>query len=236
MDGDILINIKNNYNDNNNVSIHLHKDDCYLLSSNIIHSVLSSSSSIYIIASRDIKHNNHNKAKYDETVCDEISWACQHCGNTLHKQSLTPSSSSLSSSCLFSCINAASSSFYSDSNQSQRTCKQCNNLLSLYTDINEWNNKITSSSTSSSSLLPKNDIYISPFSFLSWIKENELCFQPPVCNKLLYPSLLCDLKIQVVGGPNIRTDYHIEEGEEWYILTHYLYAFQYSMTLLYAYI
>ncbi|XP_068583409.1 3-hydroxyanthranilate 3,4-dioxygenase [Cebidichthys violaceus] len=44
-----------------------------------------------------------------------------------------------------------------------------------------------------------------------WISENENAFLPPVCNKLMHFSQLI---IMFVGGPNIRKDYHIEEGEE----------------------
>ncbi|XP_069881583.1 3-hydroxyanthranilate 3,4-dioxygenase [Dipodomys merriami] len=45
----------------------------------------------------------------------------------------------------------------------------------------------------------------------SWVEENRASFQPPVCNKLMHQE---QLKIMFVGGPNIRKDYHIEEGEE----------------------
>eukprot|EP00050_Salpingoeca_kvevrii_P010407 m.8207 g.8207 ORF g.8207 m.8207 type:complete len:367 (+) comp2835_c0_seq2:187-1287(+) len=44
-----------------------------------------------------------------------------------------------------------------------------------------------------------------------WIKENEPSFEPPVCNKLMYGG---ELKVMFVGGPNVRDDYHMEEGEE----------------------
>uniref|UniRef100_A0A3B1IG62 3-hydroxyanthranilate 3,4-dioxygenase n=2 Tax=Astyanax mexicanus TaxID=7994 RepID=A0A3B1IG62_ASTMX len=44
-----------------------------------------------------------------------------------------------------------------------------------------------------------------------WIAENEKSFLPPVCNKLMF---FYQLNIMYVGGPNIRKDYHIEEGEE----------------------
>ncbi|XP_065153413.1 3-hydroxyanthranilate 3,4-dioxygenase [Paramisgurnus dabryanus] len=44
-----------------------------------------------------------------------------------------------------------------------------------------------------------------------WIFENESSFLPPVCNKLMF---FYQLNIMYVGGPNIRKDYHIEEGEE----------------------
>ncbi|XP_056105283.1 3-hydroxyanthranilate 3,4-dioxygenase [Rhinichthys klamathensis goyatoka] len=44
-----------------------------------------------------------------------------------------------------------------------------------------------------------------------WIAENESSFSPPVCNKLMF---FYQLNIMYVGGPNVRKDYHIEEGEE----------------------
>ncbi|XP_059422699.1 3-hydroxyanthranilate 3,4-dioxygenase [Carassius carassius] len=45
----------------------------------------------------------------------------------------------------------------------------------------------------------------------TWIAENEGSFVPPVCNKLMF---FYQLNIMFVGGPNVRKDYHIEEGEE----------------------
>jgi 3-hydroxyanthranilate 3,4-dioxygenase len=44
-----------------------------------------------------------------------------------------------------------------------------------------------------------------------WIEENKDKFKPPVCNKLMHNN---QLTIMFVGGPNVRDDYHIEEGEE----------------------
>ncbi|XP_029449179.1 3-hydroxyanthranilate 3,4-dioxygenase isoform X2 [Rhinatrema bivittatum] len=49
------------------------------------------------------------------------------------------------------------------------------------------------------------------FNVRKWIDENEPCFLPPVCNKLMHSF---QLKVMFVGGPNQRKDYHIEEGEE----------------------
>jgi len=45
----------------------------------------------------------------------------------------------------------------------------------------------------------------------TWIEEAKPQLQPPVCNKLMYGG---ELKIMAVGGPNVRSDYHLEEGEE----------------------
>ncbi|CAF1033102.1 unnamed protein product [Adineta steineri] len=44
-----------------------------------------------------------------------------------------------------------------------------------------------------------------------WIQENQTQFVPPVCNKLMHND---QLTIMFVGGPNVRKDYHFEEGEE----------------------
>ena len=44
-----------------------------------------------------------------------------------------------------------------------------------------------------------------------WIEENKNFFLPPVCNKLMYGR---QLKVMFIGGPNVRKDYHMEEGEE----------------------
>uniref|UniRef100_A0A8C6K657 3-hydroxyanthranilate 3,4-dioxygenase n=1 Tax=Nothobranchius furzeri TaxID=105023 RepID=A0A8C6K657_NOTFU len=49
----------------------------------------------------------------------------------------------------------------------------------------------------------------------NWITENQDDFLPPVCNKLMHFS---QLLIMFVGGPNTRKDYHIEEGEEMFLL------------------
>ncbi|CAF1659880.1 unnamed protein product, partial [Adineta ricciae] len=44
-----------------------------------------------------------------------------------------------------------------------------------------------------------------------WIDDNKDQFLPPVCNKLMHND---QLTIMFVGGPNVRKDYHLEEGEE----------------------
>nr|XP_009667208.1 PREDICTED: 3-hydroxyanthranilate 3,4-dioxygenase isoform X8 [Struthio camelus australis] len=48
-----------------------------------------------------------------------------------------------------------------------------------------------------------------------WIEENKAAFLPPVCNKLMHRY---QLNVMFVGGPNERKDYHIEEGEEMFLL------------------
>jgi len=46
---------------------------------------------------------------------------------------------------------------------------------------------------------------------LAWLDEHKGALVPPVCNKLMHGG---QLKVMFVGGPNVRKDYHIEEGEE----------------------
>lgn len=48
--------------------------------------------------------------------------------------------------------------------------------------------------------------------FDSWLEASLPDLKPPVCNKMLFGT--GQLKIQVVGGPNQREDYHIEDGAE----------------------
>ncbi|XP_025059001.1 3-hydroxyanthranilate 3,4-dioxygenase isoform X3 [Alligator sinensis] len=48
-----------------------------------------------------------------------------------------------------------------------------------------------------------------------WIEENKADFLPPVCNKLMHRY---QLNVMFVGGPNQRKDYHIEGGEEMFLL------------------
>jgi 3-hydroxyanthranilate 3,4-dioxygenase len=51
-----------------------------------------------------------------------------------------------------------------------------------------------------------------PFNLLDWVEANRAALRPPVCNKQLFLSP--DFIIQIVGGPNSRTDYHQDEGAE----------------------
>jgi len=48
-----------------------------------------------------------------------------------------------------------------------------------------------------------------------WIEKNKDDFKPPVCNKLMHKN---ELSIMFIGGPNIRTDFHLEEGSEFFYM------------------
>jgi 3-hydroxyanthranilate 3,4-dioxygenase len=52
------------------------------------------------------------------------------------------------------------------------------------------------------------------FNFNKWIDENRHLLKPPVSNKVVFED--ADTIVQVVGGPNRRTDYHDDPVEEFF--------------------
>ena len=52
------------------------------------------------------------------------------------------------------------------------------------------------------------------FNFKTWIDEHRHLLKPPVGNKMIFPD--AEFIVMVIGGPNQRKDYHIDEGEEFF--------------------
>ena len=53
-----------------------------------------------------------------------------------------------------------------------------------------------------------------PFNLQRWIDEHRHLLKPPVGNKCIVAG---DFIVMIVGGPNLRTDYHAEEGPEFFL-------------------
>jgi 3-hydroxyanthranilate 3,4-dioxygenase len=53
-----------------------------------------------------------------------------------------------------------------------------------------------------------------PINFRQWIEDNRQLLKPPVGNRQIWQDT--EFLVTVVGGPNSRTDYHIDEGEEFF--------------------
>ncbi|MER5318128.1 3-hydroxyanthranilate 3,4-dioxygenase [Streptosporangium roseum] len=54
---------------------------------------------------------------------------------------------------------------------------------------------------------------IPPIDFNKWIDEHAHLLKPPVGNKIIFEDS-SDLIVMVVGGPNARTDFHVDPYEE----------------------
>jgi 3-hydroxyanthranilate 3,4-dioxygenase len=52
-----------------------------------------------------------------------------------------------------------------------------------------------------------------PIDLKRWIDDNRALLKPPVGNKCIVDG---DFIIMIVGGPNARTDYHYDEGPEFF--------------------
>jgi len=55
---------------------------------------------------------------------------------------------------------------------------------------------------------------VKPLNFKKWIDDNRASLQPPVCNKAVWDE--GDFIIMVVGGPNSRKDYHVNQTPEFF--------------------
>src|SRR4030095_12384673 len=56
---------------------------------------------------------------------------------------------------------------------------------------------------------------LSSFNFSRWIDQHAHLLKPPVGNQLVFREAE-DLIVQVIGGPNARTDYHDDPYEEFF--------------------
>lgn len=57
---------------------------------------------------------------------------------------------------------------------------------------------------------------LSAFNLHKWIDDNRHLLKPPVGNDQLWKDENEDFMVMIVGGPNVRKDYHVDESEEFF--------------------
>ena len=55
---------------------------------------------------------------------------------------------------------------------------------------------------------------LASFNLMQWIDDNRNLLRPPVLNQTIFKD--SDFIVQIVGGPNVRTDYHDDPYEEFF--------------------
>ncbi|MDX1389825.1 MAG: 3-hydroxyanthranilate 3,4-dioxygenase [Acidobacteriota bacterium] len=53
-----------------------------------------------------------------------------------------------------------------------------------------------------------------PYNLKSWVDEHRDLLKPPVGNKMVWQD--GEFLVMIVGGPNMRKDFHVEDGEEFF--------------------
>ena len=53
-----------------------------------------------------------------------------------------------------------------------------------------------------------------PYNLKAWVEEHRELLKPPVGNKMVWQDR--EFLVMVVGGPNQRKDFHVEDGEEFF--------------------
>ena len=56
---------------------------------------------------------------------------------------------------------------------------------------------------------------LTAFNLARWVEDHRDELRPPVCNQQVFDE--DDFIVMVVGGPNSRDDYHIDEGPEFFL-------------------
>ncbi len=57
---------------------------------------------------------------------------------------------------------------------------------------------------------------LASFNLHKWIDEHRHLLKPPVGNDQLWKEENPDFMVMVIGGPNARKDYHVDESEEFF--------------------
>jgi len=57
-------------------------------------------------------------------------------------------------------------------------------------------------------------LFLKPINFKKWIDDRRHLLKPPVGNQQVWEDR--EFMVTVVGGPNSRTDFHVNQGEEFF--------------------
>lgn len=55
---------------------------------------------------------------------------------------------------------------------------------------------------------------LTPINLNAWVEEHRDLLKPPVGNKMIWND--SEFMVMVVGGPNQRKDFHVEDGDEFF--------------------
>ena len=56
---------------------------------------------------------------------------------------------------------------------------------------------------------------LTAFNLMGWIDQHRAELRPPVCNQQVFEE--DDFIVMIVGGPNSRSDFHVDEGPELFL-------------------
>ena len=56
---------------------------------------------------------------------------------------------------------------------------------------------------------------LTAFNLMGWIDQHRAALRPPVCNQQVFEE--DDFIVMIVGGPNSRSDFHVDEGPELFL-------------------
>ncbi|CAE7001652.1 hypothetical protein PTNB85_09121 [Pyrenophora teres f. teres] len=86
-------------------------------------------------------------------------------------------------------------------------------LYDIETGLDICENDIPTSSSIQEHIMASTRPLGQPLNIPKWVAENSHMLKPPINNYCVYNE---DVTVMIVGGPNERTDYHINETAEWF--------------------
>jgi len=153
-----------------------------------------------------LTHLNGNAAEpLDEP--DQLLWLCGKCGDVAHSQQFICAEYYEQTSSLVS-------EFDRQVAAGTVTCAACSSVYAAPA-ADAAALPLPASARAFPSIDPTT--HMPPYHLWSWIDTHRHLLAPPVGNKMIH-GRGAQWKVMIVGGPNERTDYHIDDGEEWFLM------------------